>query len=62
MVPLAQDLGFRVMQERDHLVKVALPALGRKLIVEPPRSAAQQHPPAIKIVTRWEPVNVCSTH
>lgn len=53
MIPLAQDLRLGVMQERDHLVEVTLPTLDRQLIVEPPGSAAKQHPPAIKIVTRW---------
>lgn len=47
VVAVAQHGGLGVVQQRQDLVKVAAPALGRQLEVEPPQAAPELRPPAV---------------
>jgi hypothetical protein len=47
------------VQQRHDLVKVAPPALGRELEVQPPRAAAQLRPPAVEVLAGGDPGRPC---
>jgi hypothetical protein len=59
VVAAAQDGGLGVVQQRHDLVKVAPPALGRELEVQPPRAAAQLRPPAVEVLAGGDPGRPC---
>lgn len=50
LLPITQDLGLGVVEQRHELAEVALPALGRQLQVEPPHARAEESQPVVRML------------